>query len=175
MASFGRESDFWVGDEDFWDIHGVVYEDDFVIIPLACPEHLMPRKEWEDVFVADFSKLRLVQHINVIKRGSDFMESRDAPTSTDDFLLDKKVIEQSMIATMTPPIEMPNKPADSYHHSHAPLNERILSSMKRRSAASHPWHDRSTNNIQIRVIYTQVEEGKTKLIYAAASEVVSLL
>ncbi|GKF10294.1 hypothetical protein Tco_0048220, partial [Tanacetum coccineum] len=47
------------------------------------------------------------------------------------------------IATMTPPIETPNKPADSYHHSHAPLNERILSSMKRRSAASHPWHDRS--------------------------------
>ncbi|GJX71016.1 reverse transcriptase domain-containing protein [Tanacetum coccineum] len=46
-----------------------------------------------------------------------------------------------MIATMTPPIETPNKPADSYHHSHAPLNERILSSMKRRSAASHPWHD----------------------------------
>ncbi|GKF31926.1 hypothetical protein Tco_0101724 [Tanacetum coccineum] len=79
------------------------------------------------------------------------------------------------IATMTPPIEMSNKPADSYHHSHAPLNERILSSLKRRSAASHPWHDRSTNNIQIRVIYTQVEEGDTKLIYAAASEVVSLL
>ncbi|GKD12401.1 soluble inorganic pyrophosphatase 4, partial [Tanacetum coccineum] len=45
------------------------------------------------------------------------------------------------IAAMTPPIETPNKPADSYHHSHAPLNERILSSMKRRSAASHPWHD----------------------------------
>lgn len=47
------------------------------------------------------------------------------------------------IATMTPPIETPNKPADShYHHqSHPPLNERILSSMRRRSAASHPWHD----------------------------------
>ncbi|PWA34736.1 gem-associated protein 2 [Artemisia annua] len=26
----------------------------------ACPEHLMPSKEWEDVFLADFSKLRLV-------------------------------------------------------------------------------------------------------------------
>ncbi|KAJ0903588.1 hypothetical protein HanPSC8_Chr07g0271611 [Helianthus annuus] len=25
----------------------------------ACPEHLMPSKEWEDVFLADFSKLRL--------------------------------------------------------------------------------------------------------------------
>ncbi|PWA84510.1 hypothetical protein CTI12_AA159300 [Artemisia annua] len=42
---------------------------------------------------------------------------------------------------MTPTIETPNKTADSYHPSHAPLNERILSSMKRRSAASHPWHD----------------------------------
>lgn len=26
----------------------------------ACPEHLMPSKEWEDAFLADFSKLRLV-------------------------------------------------------------------------------------------------------------------
>nr|GEZ56179.1 hypothetical protein [Tanacetum cinerariifolium] len=25
----------------------------------TCPEHLMPSKEWEDVFLADFSKLRL--------------------------------------------------------------------------------------------------------------------
>ncbi|KAI7728720.1 hypothetical protein M8C21_019091 [Ambrosia artemisiifolia] len=42
---------------------------------------------------------------------------------------------------MTPPIETPNKTAVSHHHKHPPLNERILSSMKRRSAASHPWHD----------------------------------
>ncbi|KAI3798801.1 hypothetical protein L1987_34080 [Smallanthus sonchifolius] len=26
----------------------------------SCLEHLMPSKEWEDVFLADFSKLRLV-------------------------------------------------------------------------------------------------------------------
>lgn len=25
-----------------------------------CPEHLMPLKQWEDEFLADFSKLRLV-------------------------------------------------------------------------------------------------------------------
>lgn len=25
-----------------------------------CPEHLMPSKQWEDEFLADFSKLRLV-------------------------------------------------------------------------------------------------------------------
>ncbi|KAI3823407.1 hypothetical protein L1987_04842 [Smallanthus sonchifolius] len=42
------------------------------------------------------------------------------------------------IAKMTPTIETPNKPADSHH---PPLNERILSSMRRRSTASHPWHD----------------------------------
>ncbi|KAI3812792.1 hypothetical protein L1987_17504 [Smallanthus sonchifolius] len=27
----------------------------------ACLEHLMPSKEWEDVFLADFSKLKLRQ------------------------------------------------------------------------------------------------------------------
>ena len=44
---------------------------------------------------------------------------------------------------MTPPIETPNKPANSHHHHHPhlPLNERILSSMRRRSVAAHPWHD----------------------------------
>ena len=25
-----------------------------------CPEHLLPLKQWEDVFLADFSELRLV-------------------------------------------------------------------------------------------------------------------
>lgn len=25
-----------------------------------CPEHLLPLKQWEDLFLADFSKLRLV-------------------------------------------------------------------------------------------------------------------
>ncbi|GJT44196.1 hypothetical protein Tco_0952911 [Tanacetum coccineum] len=35
MVSFGRKSDFWVGDGDFQDIHGVRYEDDFVITPLV--------------------------------------------------------------------------------------------------------------------------------------------
>ncbi|XP_077213691.1 soluble inorganic pyrophosphatase 4 isoform X1 [Tasmannia lanceolata] len=41
---------------------------------------------------------------------------------------------------MTPPVETPNKSFDS-HHSHPPLNERILSSLSRRSVAAHPWHD----------------------------------
>lgn len=44
-------------------------------------------------------------------------------------------------AVMVPPIETPNKNHDSHHAPHAPLNERILSSMTRRSVAAHPWHD----------------------------------
>lgn len=53
---------------------------------------------------------------------------------------------------MAPPIETvqkvepPQKVIDSHlhhhhHSSHPPLNERILSSMTRRSIAAHPWHD----------------------------------
>ncbi|KVH99993.1 Inorganic pyrophosphatase [Cynara cardunculus var. scolymus] len=42
---------------------------------------------------------------------------------------------------MPPPNESSKKPADSHHSSHPPLNERILSSMSRRSVAAHPWHD----------------------------------
>ncbi|KAH7553653.1 hypothetical protein JRO89_XS12G0038700 [Xanthoceras sorbifolium] len=41
---------------------------------------------------------------------------------------------------MAPPIEAPAKSHVS-HVSHAPLNERILSSLTRRSVAAHPWHD----------------------------------
>uniref|UniRef100_A0A6N2KJQ1 inorganic diphosphatase n=1 Tax=Salix viminalis TaxID=40686 RepID=A0A6N2KJQ1_SALVM len=42
---------------------------------------------------------------------------------------------------MAPPIETPGKLHASRHSSHPPLNERMLSSMNRRSAAAHPWHD----------------------------------
>nr|KAJ0201912.1 hypothetical protein LSAT_V11C600311230 [Lactuca sativa] len=42
---------------------------------------------------------------------------------------------------MTPPIEAQTKHTEYHHHSHAPLNERILSSLSRRSVAAHPWHD----------------------------------
>ncbi|KAL8140677.1 hypothetical protein V2J09_006698 [Rumex salicifolius] len=40
---------------------------------------------------------------------------------------------------MAPPNETPEKETKST--SHPPLNERILSSLTRRSAAAHPWHD----------------------------------
>lgn len=42
---------------------------------------------------------------------------------------------------MAPPIETLNKVPISQPASHPPLNERILSSMTRRSVAAHPWHD----------------------------------
>ncbi|KAK4349963.1 hypothetical protein RND71_029276 [Anisodus tanguticus] len=42
---------------------------------------------------------------------------------------------------MVPPIETPVKSSVSHKLSIPPLNERILSSMTRRSVAAHPWHD----------------------------------
>lgn len=42
---------------------------------------------------------------------------------------------------MAPPIETPNKVSTYNHTKPPPLNERILSSMTRRSVAAHPWHD----------------------------------
>ncbi|KAL8152647.1 hypothetical protein V2J09_010407 [Rumex salicifolius] len=46
-------------------------------------------------------------------------------------------------ANMVPPIETPAKVTmqTKCNGTHSPLNERILSSMKRRSVAAHPWHD----------------------------------
>ena len=37
-------------------------------------------------------------------------------------------------------------------HSHAALNERILSSMQRRSIAAHPWHDLEIGTISVCLI-----------------------
>jgi len=42
---------------------------------------------------------------------------------------------------MAPPIETPNKVSGYQHTPHPPLNERILSSLTRRTVAAHPWHD----------------------------------
>ena len=47
---------------------------------------------------------------------------------------------------MTPPIETPNKVTSSHKTPHPPLNERILSSLTRRSVAAHPWHDLEIGN-----------------------------
>ncbi|CAL5389639.1 unnamed protein product [Camellia sinensis] len=51
-----------------------------------------------------------------------------------------------MLANMTEPIETVETVETAYqapdsHKSHPPLNERILSSLTRRSYAAHPWHD----------------------------------
>ncbi|KAF5750965.1 soluble inorganic pyrophosphatase-like [Tripterygium wilfordii] len=42
---------------------------------------------------------------------------------------------------MTPPIETITKALATNQSHHPPLNERIISSMTRRSIAAHPWHD----------------------------------
>lgn len=48
---------------------------------------------------------------------------------------------------MPPPSDTETKTSD-YHKGrpHPPLNERILSSMTRRSVAAHPWHDLEIGN-----------------------------
>ncbi|XP_042054571.1 soluble inorganic pyrophosphatase 4 isoform X1 [Salvia splendens] len=45
------------------------------------------------------------------------------------------------LPVMAPPLEISSKSPDVQKASHAPLNERILSSMTRKSVAAHPWHD----------------------------------
>lgn len=73
------------------------------------------------------------------------------------------------LAVMTPPIETVNeapieavnqapietvkKAPDSHRASHPPLNERILSSMTRRSVAAHPWHDLEIGLVEIILEY----------------------
>ncbi|CAL9119630.1 unnamed protein product, partial [Musa textilis] len=44
------------------------------------------------------------------------------------------------VLAMAPPLQVSAKASD-FQLSHSPLNERILSSMSRRSVAAHPWHD----------------------------------
>ncbi|KAL4560586.1 hypothetical protein LXL04_032739 [Taraxacum kok-saghyz] len=46
----------------------------------------------------------------------------------------------AQLASMTSPTEEPKR-RDSHRSSRPPLNERILTSMNRRSVAAHPWHD----------------------------------
>ncbi|KAH1258526.1 Soluble inorganic pyrophosphatase 4 [Glycine max] len=52
-------------------------------------------------------------------------------------------MDAETVANVVTPKETPNSVPISYHssHSHPPLNERIISSMTRRSVAAHPWHD----------------------------------
>ncbi|KAG6430444.1 hypothetical protein SASPL_108511 [Salvia splendens] len=44
-------------------------------------------------------------------------------------------------AVMAPPIEIPSKSPAVQKASHSPLNERIISSMTRKTVAAHPWHE----------------------------------
>ncbi|WVZ05514.1 hypothetical protein V8G54_018860 [Vigna mungo] len=52
-----------------------------------------------------------------------------------------------LAANVVPSKETPNNDPISHHSSHPPLNERIISSMTRRSVAAHPWHDLEIANI----------------------------
>lgn len=61
---------------------------------------------------------------------------------------------------MAPPIETPQKIYENSHPSHPPLNERILSSMTRRSVAAHPWHDLEIGPGAPTVFNCVVEIGK---------------
>ncbi|XP_068473183.1 soluble inorganic pyrophosphatase 4-like isoform X1 [Phaseolus vulgaris] len=47
----------------------------------------------------------------------------------------------ALVASEVPSKETPNNVPISHPSSHPPLNERIISSMTRRSVAAHPWHD----------------------------------
>ncbi|KAL6145948.1 hypothetical protein ACLB2K_056631 [Fragaria x ananassa] len=66
----------------------------------------------------------------------------------------QKVVEASKKVT-----ETPNKGANHYS-SHPPLNERILSSMTRRSIAAHPWHDLEIGPGAPKIFNCVVEIGK---------------
>ncbi|KAJ6922296.1 hypothetical protein NC652_016067 [Populus alba x Populus x berolinensis] len=61
---------------------------------------------------------------------------------------------------MAPPIETPSKIPTSRHSSHPPLNERILSSMNRRSVAAHPWHDLEIGPEAPKIFNCVIEIGK---------------
>ncbi|GJR47246.1 GEM-associated protein 2 [Tanacetum coccineum] len=53
-----------------------------IMVIAACPEHLMPSKEWEDVFLADFSKLRLALAEHVIQENHDSYQTDDGTLQT---------------------------------------------------------------------------------------------
>ncbi|KAK1434947.1 hypothetical protein QVD17_00702 [Tagetes erecta] len=87
-------------------------------------------------------KLPLCSHFFLSLQGTSLSLSNDTHMYHICCSFSLHQVHRSMqITTMTPSIETPKKPADSHYHSHPPLNERILSSMRRRSTASHPWHD----------------------------------
>jgi len=75
------------------------------------------------------------------------MSKHDNDGSDYNYFLKKDLVIIIMIVyffqaeEMAPPIETPNKIPTANYTSPPPLNERILSSLTRRSVAAHPWHD----------------------------------
>ncbi|XP_004495004.2 soluble inorganic pyrophosphatase 4 isoform X1 [Cicer arietinum] len=70
------------------------------------------------------------------------------------------LLSQLSAADMAPPIETPNKVHTSNYTSPPPLNERILSSLTRRSVAAHPWHDLEIGPEAPKIFNCVVEIGK---------------
>ncbi|CAL9099451.1 unnamed protein product, partial [Musa textilis] len=67
------------------------------------------------------------------------MNRRMSPTSPKVDASQSLIVRRDILI-MAPPPEVPTK-VSGLQISHPPLNERILSSMSRRSVAAHPWHD----------------------------------
>ncbi|KAK8483562.1 hypothetical protein V6N11_028152 [Hibiscus sabdariffa] len=72
----------------------------------------------------------------------------------------RNVLNQWFVLTVMAPVETPAKFSDSQNSSHPPLNERILSSLTRRSIAAHPWHDLEIGPGAPTVFNCVVEIGK---------------
>lgn len=61
-----------------------------------------------------------------------------------------EAVNQAPVETVNKaPVETVKKAPESHRASHPPLNERILSSMTRRSVAAHPWHDLEIGLVKI--------------------------
>ncbi|KEH42360.1 soluble inorganic pyrophosphatase [Medicago truncatula] len=70
------------------------------------------------------------------------------------------VMNVNFAEEMAPPIETPNKIPTANYTSPPPLNERILSSLTRRSVAAHPWHDLEIGPEAPKIFNCVVEIGK---------------
>ncbi|KAJ1387254.1 Inorganic pyrophosphatase, partial [Sesbania bispinosa] len=70
------------------------------------------------------------------------------------------VMDTETASDTVPPSETPNNVPISLYSSHPPLNERIISSMTRRSVAAHPWHDLEIGPEAPKIFNCVVEIGK---------------
>ncbi|THU53626.1 hypothetical protein C4D60_Mb10t16420 [Musa balbisiana] len=98
---------------------------------------LRPRETEYDSFSCSKGRVAPTRSANHGDRGN--MNRQMSPTSPKGDA-SRSLIVRRDILIMVPPPEVPTK-FSGMQISHPPLNERILSSMSRRSVAAHPWHD----------------------------------